>query len=254
MTERRTIPVGERTAAILGLAVGISFTICFLTGLLSHLIQHPPAWFSGARPAGLYRITQGVHVATGIVAIPLLFAKLWAVARGCSRRRSCATCPTPWSGLSVPLVGGALFLLVTGVANIDLWYPWPFFFPAGHYWVAWVTIGALIVHIGAKATITRTALGAIRRSSLHPRRAPARRRRFRAEHRPAPDPLRGRSRATLTLATVGQTSRRCAALAFSRPAAPTAATRASPSTRRRSKPTSWRLPGPPTSGFASKEP
>ena len=45
-------------------------------------------------------------------------------------------------------------MLVTGVANIDLWYPWPFFFPAGHYWVAWITIGALVVHIGAKITVT----------------------------------------------------------------------------------------------------
>jgi hypothetical protein len=28
-------------------------------------------------------VTQGVHVATGIAAVPLLLAKLWAVFRGC---------------------------------------------------------------------------------------------------------------------------------------------------------------------------
>src|SRR3954470_13695389 len=71
---------GTRTAAVLGIALGACFTICFLTGLLSHLIQHPPSWFAWpARPAGLYRVTQGLHVATGIAAIPLLLAKLWAV-------------------------------------------------------------------------------------------------------------------------------------------------------------------------------
>jgi len=31
--------------------------VCFVTGLLSHLIQQPPGWFSWpARPAGLYRL------------------------------------------------------------------------------------------------------------------------------------------------------------------------------------------------------
>ena len=70
----------ERTAAWLGAALGVSFTVCFVTGLYSHLLQHPPSWFTApARPAGLYRITQGVHVATGIASIPLLFAKLWTV-------------------------------------------------------------------------------------------------------------------------------------------------------------------------------
>jgi len=55
--QRFTSPLHEtRIAAILGIALGVSFTICFLTGLLSHLIQHPPSWFHlPARPAGLYR-------------------------------------------------------------------------------------------------------------------------------------------------------------------------------------------------------
>lgn len=67
----------ERVAAVLGIALGVSFTICFLTGLLSHRIQQPPSWFEwGARPAGLYRFTQGLHVATGIASVPRLFAKL----------------------------------------------------------------------------------------------------------------------------------------------------------------------------------
>jgi DMSO/TMAO reductase YedYZ molybdopterin-dependent catalytic subunit len=58
----------------------------------------------------------------------------------------------------VPLVGGGIFLLFTGLTNINLWYPWPFNFRASHYWVAWITIGALVVHVGAKFTVTRHAL------------------------------------------------------------------------------------------------
>lgn len=58
----------------------------------------------------------------------------------------------------LPLVGGSVFLLFTGLANITNWYPWRFFFPAGHFWAAWITIGALVVHVGAKASIIRKVL------------------------------------------------------------------------------------------------
>ena len=150
----------ERTAAVLGVALGIAFSLCFATGVVSHLIQHPPSWFEWpARPAGLYRVTQGVHVTAGIAAIPLLLVKLWVVypklftwppavdvAHALER-----------AGLLV-LVGGGVFMLFTGVANIALWYPWGFFFPAGHYWGAWITMGAIVAHVGAKTAITRRAL------------------------------------------------------------------------------------------------
>ncbi len=55
-------------------------------------------------------------------------------------------------------MAGALFQLWTGLANIDLWYPLPSFFPTTHYWMAWITMGALLVHVGAKVTTTRAAL------------------------------------------------------------------------------------------------
>ena len=61
----------------------MGFAACFATGLLSHAIQHPPGWFHWpARPAGLYRITQGTHLVTGFALVPLTLAKLWVVARG----------------------------------------------------------------------------------------------------------------------------------------------------------------------------
>ena len=219
---------GERTAAILGLVLGISFTVCFLTGLLSHLIQHPPGWFTWVpRPAGLYRVTQGVHVATGIVAIPILLAKLWTVAPRLLQTPVARDVSHALERLSLlPLVGGALFLLVTGVANIDLWYPWPFFFPAGHYWVAWITIGALIVHIGAKLHVTRTALA---HPPVETAAAGLSRRRFLL--------WVGAGSATLTALTSARPSRRSARSRSSPPGVPTTATRASRSTRRPSRPT-----------------
>jgi hypothetical protein len=150
----------EKIASLLGIALGISFSVCFVTGLLSHLIQQPPGWFfwpSG--PAGLYRVTQGVHVATGIASVPLLLAKLWAVYPRLYTWPPVRSFVHALERISlVALVGGSLFLLFSGMANIGLWYPWGFFFPTAHFWASWIAIGGLIIHIGAKASTTRRAL------------------------------------------------------------------------------------------------
>ncbi|MCU1360993.1 MAG: oxidoreductase molybdopterin binding protein [Ilumatobacteraceae bacterium] len=150
----------ERVAAVLGAALGISFIVCFATGLLSHLIQHPPDWFTWtARPAGLYRVTQGLHVATGIASIPLLFAKLWSVFPRLLQWPPANDVMHAIERLSLlPLVGGSLFMLITGLANIELWYPWVFFFPAGHYAVSFVVMGSLLIHLVAKWSTTRRVL------------------------------------------------------------------------------------------------
>src|SRR5664279_254507 len=150
----------DRVAAILGAALGISFVGCFVTGLLSHAIQQPPSWFSWTtRPAGLFRITQGLHVATGIATIPLLFAKLWSVFPRLFQWPMATGVLHAVERLSLlPLVGGSLFLLVTGLANIELWYPWVFFFPAGHYAVSFVVMGALLIHLVSKFATARRVL------------------------------------------------------------------------------------------------
>ena len=150
----------RRLGAWLGIALGVTFGICFLTGLISHLIQNPGGWFPWpSRPAGLYRVTQGIHVATGIASIPLLLAKLWVVYPHLWRKPPFRDLAHVVERISlVPLVAGGLFLLVSGVINITNWYPWAFFFPAAHFWVAWITIGAMVVHLGAKWTATREAV------------------------------------------------------------------------------------------------
>ncbi|MCO8274050.1 molybdopterin-dependent oxidoreductase [Actinoplanes sp. TRM 88003] len=150
-----------RLTSLLGAALGVAFLICFVTGLLSHLIQHPPAWFGWpSRPVGLYRVTQGVHVATGLASVPLLGAKLWSVY---PRLFSWPPVRDPAHAIErasiAALVAAALFQLISGILNIARWYePMPFFFTAGHYWSAWLAIGALLAHIGVQLPIIRTAL------------------------------------------------------------------------------------------------
>jgi DMSO/TMAO reductase YedYZ molybdopterin-dependent catalytic subunit len=201
-------------AAWLGMALGVAFSVCFLTGALSHYIQHPPAWFEWPpRPAGLYRVTQGVHVATGIATIPLLLAKLWTVYPMLWRWPPADSLARVVERVAlVPLVAGSLFLLVSGVNNIALWYPWEFFFPTAHWWAAWLTLGALVAHVGSKIY---TARDAIRSPSEH------------AEPT-APGALSRRgflttvagASATLTLVTVGQTFRPLSPLAVLAPRRP----------------------------------
>ncbi|MDT3445827.1 molybdopterin-dependent oxidoreductase [Pseudofrankia sp. BMG5.37] len=150
-----------RVAALLGICLGIAFGVCFFTGLVSHFMQHPPSWLAWpARPVWMYRVTQGLHVATGLASVPLLLAKLWTVyprlwewppVRSVAHALERVTI--------VPLIAGALFQLATGIANIAQWYRFRFFFTVTHYWVAWITIGALLIHIAAKLAVVRANVG-----------------------------------------------------------------------------------------------
>ncbi|HWD44961.1 MAG TPA: molybdopterin-dependent oxidoreductase [Actinomycetota bacterium] len=168
----------ERTTAILGVAVGVLFGVCLLTGLLSHLIQQPPAWFTWpSRPVWLYRWTQGLHVFCGIAAIPVLLAKLWSAYPNLWRwppvRGVAHAIERAWI---VPLLGGALLLLVTGLMNIGYWYGWGFDFIRTHYWTAWIVTGALVVHLAAKLPVVRRTLA--RRRAAADTAADLERRRF----------------------------------------------------------------------------
>jgi DMSO/TMAO reductase YedYZ molybdopterin-dependent catalytic subunit len=164
--DRFTSPLhDEQVAAPLGLALGILFSTCAATGAYSHLLQHPPGWIDiPSRPAGLYRVTQGVHVTAGFACIPVLLAKLWTVAPKLFEWPVVRSAGHALERLAlVPLVGGGIFLLFSGVSNVARWYPWGFFFPQAHLWAAWLTIGAMVIHVGATWITTRRAL---RRASV----------------------------------------------------------------------------------------
>ncbi|MCW2813668.1 MAG: molybdopterin-binding protein [Nocardioides sp.] len=151
-------------AARVGMWLGISFGICFLTGLLSHYAQNTsqPIPFP-ASPSWGYRVTQGLHVVTGTAAVPLLLVKLWTVfPRLFERPPSMRARQLLLTGLErvsiLVLVASAIFMLTSGLTNTASWYVWGFGFRAAHYAVAWVAIGALLVHIAVKLPVIREAL------------------------------------------------------------------------------------------------
>jgi DMSO/TMAO reductase YedYZ molybdopterin-dependent catalytic subunit len=150
----------ERVTSRIGVALAVTFTTCFITGLISHLIQHPPAWFFWpSRPAGLYRVTQGLHVISGIASIPLLLAKLWSVFPKLFARPLIRSVPHALERLSIlVLSASAFFELSTGLLNIAQNYPWNFYFPAVHYAVAWIAIGSIAIHVAVKIPVLRRAL------------------------------------------------------------------------------------------------
>ena len=156
---------GPGVTARVGLWLGVCFAVAFLTGLVSHWAQVPdPAIPFPTRPVWGYRVTQGLHVAAGTAAVPLLLVKLWSVYPKLFVR-------PPWASLrrlaghlaeraSIGvLVAAALFQVASGLANSAQWYPWAFSFRPTHYAGAWLAVGALVLHIAVKLPVVRAALG-----------------------------------------------------------------------------------------------
>ena len=150
-------------AARIGVWLGICFGICFVTGLVSHYAQNPsqPVPFPTS-PSWGYRVTQGLHVVTGTASVPLLLVKLWSVfprlfIRPPKGLRKLAVEGLERGSIGV-LVAAAIFQLASGLANSAQWYPWDFSFRTTHYAMAWVAIGALVVHIAVKLPTIRGVL------------------------------------------------------------------------------------------------
>ena len=165
MSETETAPAtslrGTAITARVGVALGIAITICFLTGLISHFIQHPQPWFYWpTRPVWLYRVTQGLHIISGIAAIPLLVVKLWSVYPKLFERPIIGGLARQLERASIlVLVASMFFQLSTGLMNTAKWYGFKFFFTTNHYAMSYVVAGAVLVHLGVKLPIIRRALG-----------------------------------------------------------------------------------------------
>jgi hypothetical protein len=138
--------------ARLGLVLGIAIGTCFLTGLLNYFQYQVWAWLPPpASPAWGYRVTQGVHVATGMATIPLILVKLWSVYpirfrwppfRSVKRVAELVTVAI--------LVSATLVQLFTGFFYILGWYPFGWDFLSVHYRLAFVVVGSVLLHIAIK--------------------------------------------------------------------------------------------------------
>jgi DMSO/TMAO reductase YedYZ molybdopterin-dependent catalytic subunit len=159
---------------VLGLLLLGVMAIVAVTGFLSHAAYQPDlhgnaivdpgadlplnfTWPTG--PSWLYALTQGLHVNVGLVAIPLVLAKLWSVI---PRLYVWPPVASPAQGIErlslLLLVSSAVFELVTGVMNIQYWYAFGFNFVVAHYYGAIVFVASLAVHLAVKLPVAVRAL------------------------------------------------------------------------------------------------
>jgi DMSO/TMAO reductase YedYZ molybdopterin-dependent catalytic subunit len=166
---------GPWMTSFLGAALLPLIAICAVTGFLSHVAYYPNlgdnsvagpgdlhfyllpfAWPTS--PRWLYAATQGLHVVSGVAAIPILLAKLWSAMPKLFEWppvRSAAHALE--RGSLALLVGGSLFVFFTGVLNIQVFYPWDFSFVPAHYYGAFVFLAALGLHLVSKLPVTLRA-------------------------------------------------------------------------------------------------
>jgi len=166
---------GPWLASILGSALLPLIAICAVTGLLSQAAYDPGLGDNSQLPGGgfpidlyffswptspswIYALTQGVHVISGVMAIPLLLAKLWAAMPKLFEWPPVRSLAHSLERASLAfLVGGSIFVFFTGLLNIQLYYPWSFSFVPAHYYGAFIFLGALALHVTLKLPVVRRA-------------------------------------------------------------------------------------------------
>ena len=136
----------------IGLVLGIAIALLFVTGLLSHYQYEPWQWLPvPAKPVWGYRLTQGIHIATGTATIPLLLFKLWSVYPNQFRFPPVRSIRHAIERATVAiLVCTALVQVTTGFLNVLNWYPFAWFFPPVHRFLGYVLVGSVLLHIGVK--------------------------------------------------------------------------------------------------------
>jgi DMSO/TMAO reductase YedYZ molybdopterin-dependent catalytic subunit len=164
---------GPWLTAVLGSILLVLVGIVALTGFLSHAAYQPDLgrnslvdpdipvttffdWPTG--PSWLYALTQGLHVNVGLVALPVLLAKLWSVI---PRLFQFPPVRTPAEGIERAAIGLLVastgFLFATGIANMQYWYVFRFDFVKAHYYAAVVFVAALAVHLVVKLPVALRA-------------------------------------------------------------------------------------------------
>lgn len=165
---------GPWLTSFLGSALLPLIIVCAVTGFLSHAAYLPalgdnrvgaegslsllPGLDWPTSPTWLYALTQGLHVACGVAAIPILLAKLWSAMPKLFEWPPVRTPAHALDRISLALlVGGSLFVFFTGILNIQLFYPWDFSFVPAHYYGALIFLAALVLHLVGKLPVARRA-------------------------------------------------------------------------------------------------
>jgi DMSO/TMAO reductase YedYZ molybdopterin-dependent catalytic subunit len=187
---------GPWLASFLGTALLPLIVICAVTGFLSHAAYYPELGSNSVTgpggiafdlyffdwptsPAWLYVVTQGLHVVSGVAAIPILLAKLWSAMPKLFEWPPVRSLAHLIDRASLALlVGGSLFVFFTGIFNIQNWYPWGFSFVPAHYYGAFVFLAALALHLVVKLPVVwrsfrdRGVLAPLRDDLAHTRPEP----------------------------------------------------------------------------------
>jgi DMSO/TMAO reductase YedYZ molybdopterin-dependent catalytic subunit len=173
---------GPWLTSVLGLVLLIGFPIMFATGLWSYAGYLPnlasvnnetPSvgllgdylnWFTWpTHPVWLYRLTQGTHVTLGLMLTPIVLFKLWSVLPKLFEWPPVSSIAVILERISlIAVVGGVIFELVTGILNVQTYYP----FPQGgnfytlHFYGAWVFFAGFVMHAAIKIpTMVRSLAG-----------------------------------------------------------------------------------------------
>ena len=158
---------GPWLTAVLGSLLLVLVSIVIVTGFLSHVAYSPdlpgnaivpddlPLNFGWpTSPTYLYAVTQGLHVNVGLLAVPLLLAKLWSVMPRLFVWPPVASPAHALERLSIALlVSSAVFQFVTGIMNFQYWYAFKFNFVVAHYYGAVVFTAALVLHVAIKTPV-----------------------------------------------------------------------------------------------------
>ena len=171
---------GPWLTSVFGSVLLLGIPVMFVTGLLSYAAYDPELGGGNDRtpgkgvlgfylfgwptePVWLYRAVIGTHVLVGLALLPIVLAKLWSVIPKLFTWPAVRSPAHLLERLSLSLlVGGAVFELVTGILNIQLFYPWGFSFYTAHLYGAWVFIGAFVTHVALKLPTMVRALRARR--------------------------------------------------------------------------------------------
>jgi DMSO/TMAO reductase YedYZ molybdopterin-dependent catalytic subunit len=187
---------GPWLTAALGSVLLVLVAIVAATGFLSHAAYEPDlpsnaivprdadlplTFFSWpTSPRWLYAVNQGLHVNVGLVAVPVLLAKLWSVI---PRLFAWPPVASPAQGIErlaiALLVSSAIFEFVTGIMNMQYWYAFGFNFVIAHYYGAVIFVASLVLHVAVKSPVilrayrTRGWLKPLRDDLAHTRPEPA---------------------------------------------------------------------------------